>query len=176
MSKNSQNVRIGECEVFLNEVDLGHTNGGVEFTFEREFTDLTVDQYGTSPVDMALTGNNLLVMVYLAEPTNKNIGNAIPEGAYAENADSTNTKIGLGTESGYLLSADAGLLRLHPRRNSGTNRNEDIYIWKAVSSETVELPYKIDEQRVLKITFRALVDETQPAGTKLGRVGDPDIS
>lgn len=168
------NLRIGDCDVFLNEVSLGQTKGGVEFEFEREFEDLTVDKFGNMPLDMALRGQNLTIKINLAEITTYNLEKAIPEGRYAFTAG--DSKIGLGTQSGYLLYQDAALLRLHPRRNSPTNLNEDIYIWKAVSVDTVGMAYKIDEQRIIPITFRALVDENQADGEHLGRVGDATIS
>lgn len=171
---NIQNVRIGDCDVFLNEVHLGHTKGGVEFTFEREFEDLTVDQYGSMPLDMALTGQNLLIKAYLAEITNDVLNVAIPEGAYA--LGSEDDKLGLGRDAGYLLAQDAKPLRLHPRNKAADDYSEDIYIWKAVSVENVEMGFKIDEQRVIETTFRALVDESQPNGSRLGRIGAADIS
>lgn len=176
---NSANIRIGQRQIFIDygagEVDLGHTKGGVEFTFEREFEDLTVDQYGTSPLDMALQGNNLLAKVFLAEITRTNISRAITEGRFDEGG-AGDSKLGLGRDAGYLLSQDAGLLRLHPVSKSASDKSEDIYIWKAVSSEPVELPFKVDEQTILEVTFRALVDESQIDGYRLGRIGDPDIS
>lgn len=180
MAANAANVRIGEVEVYVDYLEgagerhLGHTLGGAEFTFEREFTDLTVDQYGNMPVDMALTGQNLMIKAFLAEPTNQNLGEAIPEGIYASSG--SDSKLSMGRDSGYMLSDDAVLLRLHPRKNTPSNHNEDIYIWKAVSVETVTLPFKVDEQRVLEITWRALVDETQVSGNRLGQVGDSAIS
>lgn len=171
---NVQNLRIGDCDVFLNEIHLGHTKGGVEFTFEREFEDLTVDKYGNMPVDMALTGNNLLIKAFLAEITNDVLNVAIPEGRYATGA--SDDKLGLGTDSGYLLGQDAKPLRLHPRNKAATDYSEDIYIWKAVSVENVEMEFKIDEQRVIETTFRALVDESQANGERLGRIGPAAIS
>lgn len=171
---NIQNVRIGDCDVFLNEVHLGHTKGGVEFTFEREFEDLTVDKYGNMPVDMALTGQNLMIKAFLAEITNDVMNTVIPEGKYALGA--TDDKLGLGRDAGYLLRQDAQPLRLHPRKNAATDYSEDVYIWKAVSVENVEMGYKIDEQRVIETTFRALVDETQPDGARLGQIGPSAIS
>lgn len=171
---NVQNVRIGDCDVFLDEVHLGHTKGGVEFTFEREFEDLTVDKYGNMPVDMALTGQNLLIKAYLAEITNDVLNVAIPEGGYATGA--SDDKLGLGRDSGYLLRDDAKALRLHPRNKAATDYSEDIYIFKAVSVENVEMAFKIDEQRVIETTFRALVDETQANGSRLGRIGPSAIS
>lgn len=169
-----QNVRIGDVDVFKNEVHLGHTKGGVEFTFEREFEDLTVDKYGSMPVEMALTGQNLLIKMYLAEITNDNLNVAIPEGKYELGA--VDDKLGLGTDAGYLLRQDAAPYRLHPRNRAATDFSEDIYIWLGVSVENVELGFKIDEQRVLETTIRAFVDETQPDGRRLGQVGPTAIS
>lgn len=171
---NIANVRIGDCDVFLNEIHLGHTKGGVEFTFEREFEDLTVDKYGNMPVDMALTGQNLLIKAFLAEVTNDNYNVAIPEGAYA--LGSEDDKLGLGRDAGYLLRQDAKPLRLHPRNRAANDLSEDIYIWLAASVENVEMGFKIDEQRVLETTFRAFVDESQPDGSRLGRIGAEAIS
>lgn len=171
---NIQNVRIGDCDVFLNEIHLGHTKGGVDFKFERSFEDLTVDKYGETPIDMALTGQNLTVEANLAEITNDVFNVAVPEGAYA--TGSVDDKLGLGTDSGYLLRQDAKPLRLHPRNKAATDYSEDIYVWLAVSSEPLELGFKIDEQRVVKVTFRALVDESQPNGSRLGRIGPAAIS
>lgn len=171
---NIANVRIGDCDVFLDEVHLGHTKGGVEFTFEREFEDLTVDKYGNMPLDMALTGQNLLIKAFLAEITNDVLNVAIPEGAYA--LGSEDDKLGLGRDSGYLLRNDAKPLRLHPRSRAADDHSEDVYIWQAVSVENVEMGYKVDEQRIIETTFRALVDETQPDGSRLGRIGAADIS
>lgn len=172
-------VRIGDVEVYLDLNDgageqfLGQTNGGCTLTFDREFTDLMVDKY-TSPVDMALTGNDLKITCNLAEPTTKNVHYAQMEGLYA--AAGTDAKTGFGKDAGLLLSTVAGILRLHPRKNTPSSRDEDIYIFKAVSTDTVELNYKKDEQRVLAVTFRALIDESQPNGQRLGRIGDNAIS
>jgi hypothetical protein len=110
----------------------------------------------------------------LAQPSNINLAYAIPEGLSAHAG--TDSKAGFGTKAGKLLSTLAGQLRLHPRANTPSNHNEDVYIWKAVSSEPVALAYKIDDQRAIEITFEGLVDTTQPDGQLLGRVGDADIS
>lgn len=172
--RDRTNLRIGEVEVYFNETYLGYTKGGVEFTFEREFEDLTVDEYGTTPLDMALTGHNLQIKAMLAEITTANLANAVPEGTYA--FAGSDSKLGLGNKAGHLMSGEEGLLRLHPRKNAGSNRNEDIYIWKAVSVESLEMAFKVDEQRVFEVTWRALVDDSMPDGAKLGSIGDVAIS
>lgn len=179
MAKNSQNVRIGQADLYIDfgagEVSLGHTFGGVDFEFDRNMTDLLVDDYGSSPVEIALTGNDLRIVARLAEPVLEILQYVIPEGAYVEGVGG-DAKMGLGQDSGYMLGQHAGELRIHPHHKADNERDEDIYIWKAVSVENITMPFRNDEQRVVEVTFRALVDETQPAGSRLGRIGDADIS
>lgn len=178
--RTRDNLRIGDCEIYYDLSDgngeqfLGYTMGGITFTFEREWMDLVADEYGNAPLDMALTGQDLKIKAVLAEITTENVSRAIPEGSYAENG--SDSKLGGGRKSGLLASSVEATLRLHPRRYEPDERNEDIYVWKAVSYDNVELNYKADEQRVLEVTFRALVDESQPDGQKLFRIGDADIS
>lgn len=175
MAKEAANLKIGDCDVYYGEILLGYTKGGVDFRLERDLTELTVDEYGTAALELALSGDNLMIVVRLAEITTKNLSIAMPEGLYAQGTNN-DAKIGIGRSTGYLLAQTALQLRLHPRNKGFNERNDDIYIWKAVSSEPVEMDYRVDEQRVLEITFRALVDESQPDGQKLGRIGDATIS
>lgn len=169
---NPNNLRIGEVEVWLGGQLVGYTKGGVEFKVERELEELTTDQHGVAPVDIATKGNKLFVKCMLAEPTTQNIGRAIPEGDL--DTGTVDDKLGIGTDAGYLLSTDAQLLRLHPRSKGATDYSEDVYLWRAVSVEAVELAFKIDEQRILEVTFQALVDVTKPDMYRLGQVG-PDL-
>jgi hypothetical protein len=163
---------IGEREVYINGVKIGYTKGGVEFTIDRKFYDITVDQYGEMPLDMALQGHDLMVKFAMAEINTLNLNKVFPEGQY--NSAGVDDKVGIGSDASYLLSQDALQLRLHPRQRSFGDLTEDIYIWKAVSSEALKLPFKIDEQLVVEVTMRALVDENRPANTRLGQIG-PDL-
>lgn len=168
------NVRIGACSVTHGGVSLGHTKDGAEFSFKRDFTDLMVDQYGETPVDMALKGQDLKVKVYLAEPNTANLHVAMPEQGDA--SGSAGERVGLGVDAGVTLRQFAKELVLHPLKNADSNDSEDVHIYLAVSVETVALNYKVDEQRVIEVTFRALVDETYGNGRRLGHVGPADIS
>lgn len=168
-------VRIGACQITYKGVNIGHTLDGVELTFEREFEDLTVDKYGSTPVDKALTGNKLMAKFKLAQPDFFSMDIANPEG---EGADGTiGDRIGLGTDAGYLLRQNAGLLVLRPLKNvSPVDDSEDIHIYKAVSAENIELSYKVDEQRVIEVTMQGLVDEAFGVGRRLGHIGPAIIS
>ena len=85
-------------------------------------------------------------------------------------------KLGFGSQAGFLLSQRAVELRLHPRNRADSDRTQDIFIWKAVSVENVEIPFKVDEQTVIEVTFQALVDEARGDGSHLGRIGPDAIS
>lgn len=168
------NVRIGHATLTFGGVSLGHTMDGVEIEFAREFEDLSVDQYGNTPIDMALTGQDVTIKVKLAEPNVSSLNVAIPEGGHASGG--SGERLGIGTDAGYLLRTDSKQLVIHPAKNAASDDSEDITIYKAVSSEAVPTNFKIDEQRVFEVTFRALLDETYASGRRLGHVGPANVS
>lgn len=160
-------VAIGACQVTYGDTDLGHTLDGVELSIEREFQDLTVDQYGSTPVNKALTGQKVMAKFKLAEVTIANLAKALPEGTLTGSTRDT-----FGTDAGYLLGQNAALLRLRPLKNvAGNSAADDVLIYKAVSTETLQLNYKVDEQRVIEITMEGLVDTSQSSGRLLGEFG-----
>lgn len=173
MARNIDNVEIGDVQIFADGTDIGHTLGGATFTFEKEFAELKVDQY-SSPVDYALTAEKMMIKVTLAEPTTLNLSRAIPQGDY--DSGSTDDKLTLGTDTGYLLSNDEVELVLHPRALAANDYSKDITIWRAIVKENVELAYTVEDQRVLEITFEALPDESQENTARLGRIGPNLIS
>lgn len=166
-------VRIGAAKLTFGGVSLGHTLDEITVEFGREFQDLNVSQYGTTPIDKALTGQSLTIKVKLAEPNVSQLNVALPEGSHAS---ATNERLGIGTDAGYLLRADAKQLVLHPYRLADSDDTENITIYKAVSSDPVATGYSVDGQRVYEVTFTALVDETYGSGRRLGHVGPANIS
>jgi hypothetical protein len=65
---------------------------------------------------------------------------------------------------------------LHPVNKAANDDSEDIVIYKAVSSEPIELPFKVDGQRTFSVTFTALVDEGYTSTRRLGHIGSTNIS
>lgn len=164
----------GPCRITYKGVDLGHTTGGVLLTVERDFEDVKVDRYGETPIDKVLTGNRVMVNFTLAQPSHRSLDVAIPE---TSSIDGTaGDRIDLGTQAGASLRAEAGLLVIHPLKNDNADLSDDVNIYKAVSAENVELPMRIDEQKVVEITMHALVDETYGTGRRLGHVGPAIVS
>jgi len=174
MTGNIANVKIGVCQVVFNGVDLGHTKDGVSFSYEPDIADVTVDQYGSSPINKVLIGENLQMKLSLAEQTLANMKVALPGASHETGAEGSRLEI--GRNCGYELDNEAHLLRLHPIANEASDLSEDVVIYKAVAVEAVETNYKVDEQRVLEVTFQALIDETKSEGNRLGHIGVDSIS
>lgn len=161
------NVMVGVCSVLFNNVDLGHTKGGVELSYEPIYHDVTVDKFGETVVEQYLMGEKMTVKVPLAEFTIANLKVAMPNGTFAGAA---NRRILLGKSAGSKTSALAAQLVLHPI-NQGTRVN-DIVLHKAVVTSTIELAMKVDEEKIIEVEFQALLDESKTDGNYLGLIGD----
>lgn len=171
---NIQNVTIGAATITWGGNTLGHTLGGAKLTFDRKFTELEVDKYGKTPVEMALNGQDLQIEVTLAEPIVDYIASSIPEGTLLTGG--VGKKMGLGVDAGATLRQYAKQLILHPVALPNTNVSQDVVIYQAVSVDKLEMDYVVDKQRVYKVMFRALVDENRGNGFRLGQIGQDPIS
>lgn len=171
---NIQNVRIGPCSITWKTQDLGHTQGGVKLTYERKMTDLTVDKYGDSPVDKALTGVNLKAVFKMAEPVVALLQRVNPEGLNTSGVNGQ--QLGLGADAGYSARGDAGLLVLHPLNKTAGDLSEDINIYLAVPTQNTELNYEVDNQRLVEIEMTALITEIYQNGRRLGHIGPSAVS
>lgn len=160
-------VKVGVCSVSFNGYDLGHTLGGVEVSYAPEHKDISVDAYGKTVVNKVLIGEKMTAKVPLAEFTIANLKVAIPEATFA---GAGNARITVGTKAGKLATASSAQLVLHPI-SEGT-RAYDVVIYKAYVASTVTLAHMIDKEKVIEVTFEALLDETKSEGNYLGLIGD----
>jgi|GEM_PF-2522556 len=165
----------GPCKITHKGIVVGHILDGVELSAEREFTEINVDRYGKTPVDLILTGNNLTVKFKMAQTEWDQWNIAIPETSSFDGAG-TADRADFGADAGYSLRADAGELVIHPERNVATDLTDDVTIYLAVSSESITVPMKIDEQRLIEVTMKALVSEAYGTGRRLGHYGPAAVS
>lgn len=161
------NVKVGVCSVVYNSIDLGHTQGGVEVSYEPTHNDVTVDKYGETVVEKYLIGEKFTAKVPLAEYTIANLRAAMPQATFAGAA---NTRILLGHSAGVAAKAIAYPLVLHPI-NEGT-RKFDIVMYKAYVASAITLNHKVDEEKIIEVVFEALLDESKSDGNYLGMIGD----
>ena len=169
------NVQLGVQNITYGTEDLGHTNGGCEFGYEPEYTDVVVDLYGNTPVDKALTGEVVRVTVPLAEVTLEKLKMAIPTGTLEEEVEGSVTRLTIGSIAGKKLSEGARELVLHPSWLPIEDKSFDIKLHKAVITSEITLPYRKDEQTVYEVEFTALIDETKTDGNFLAEIGTPAV-
>jgi hypothetical protein len=78
MASSSRNVKLGVCKLYLDGVDLGLTQGGVEVQVSTETHKVEVDQYGKSSINELVMGRTLVVKAPLAETTLNNMVATMP--------------------------------------------------------------------------------------------------
>lgn len=171
---NISNVTVGACSITVNGVTIGHTMGGSKLMVDRKFVELEVDEYGKTPVELALTGQDLKLETTLAEPTVNNLAAVLPEQTKVNG--SLGQKIGIGVDAGATLRQYAVPVQLHPLSRPSTDLTADVLIYLAVNDQPVDLNYEVDKQRIFKVTFRGLVDESRGNGYRLGQIGVEAIS
>jgi len=159
--------------VTFGGVSLGYTVDGAEVEIERELTEVNADQLGKMPIDYVVTGQKATVKLKLAEITPGTMNVVMPENDYDIGTSDDHTHF--GTRAGYSLRDDAEELVIAPQ-GGNTDGNLTITLFKAVSTDNAKIAYKIDEQSVFEVTFTALVDDSQPDGRLLGRMGPATIS
>lgn len=78
MASSSRNVKLGVCQLILDGVDLGLTQGGVEVQVATETHRVEVDQFGKSAINELVMGRTLTVVAPLAETTLRNMVATMP--------------------------------------------------------------------------------------------------
>lgn len=176
-------VKIGVCDVYwtphgknpqTDEIFLGLTKGGVELRYEPTFYDITVDQYGETPIDSVLIGESVIATIPLAETDIEKLKLFSPTGTVVENTTSGKSKLTFGQKPGLRLSDTAGRLRLHPI--AFDDQSEDVIIYKAVCKAPLQLNYRVNEERIYSIEFHGMIDKNREDGDMLWQIGDPTTS
>ncbi|WP_062120536.1 hypothetical protein [Aureimonas sp. AU40] len=159
MASDTQNVKLGVCRLFFDDKDLGFTKGGVEAAVETSTQEITVDQLGNSPIGERITGRTCTVTAPLAETTLENLV-AIMPGAQlvTDSQDPTKKKVVVPAGVGIDLLEIAKKLRLHPKENADDDTSEDFIVPRAATAGAATFAYKLDEQRVFNVVFKAYPD------------------
>lgn len=117
MASNTENVKLGVCQVFFDGVDLGYTKGGVEVEVTSETKKVEVDQFGKTPINEIIMSRAVTAKVPLAETTLENIVRIMP-GARLE-------AVGGAKASGTIT------LGSNPSANDTVVINGETYTFKA---------------------------------------------
>lgn len=151
-----QNFKIGAGSLAIDGQDVGlTTEEGIVVNYEPDIHLHKSGKYGNTPVKASIIGRNLTLEVVMAEHTFNNI-----ENAYAGSLQEDGL-IKLGGLAG--VAVDGKALVLTPF--DGTPA---WYFRNAVPTSAVEAAYKVNDERVIKVTFTALVDTDAEDAQNLG--------
>lgn len=164
----------GPCRLTYKGIDIGHTLDGVELSVDRKTAGVFVDRYGESPVDYVITGTTAKAKFKLAQWQDRSWDIALPEGQNTDVAVLDQT--GFGTDAGYSLRGDAGILTIHPLKYATGDQSHDVTLYLAVNTNSLVLPYKVKDQLVLEVEMEALVSEQYGTGRRLGHIGNAATS
>lgn len=113
MTSSTKNVKIGVCRASYKGVDLGFTKGGVEVSVSSDTHEVTVDQYGSTPISERITGRKITVTCPLAETTLENMVAVMPGAVLSTNgafATSVATFPSANLEAGDTISVNGRVI------------------------------------------------------------------
>lgn len=159
---NTTNFHIGAGAISINGSDVGATTpNGVVVNYEPEVHLHKSGKYGNTPVKASLIGKLLTLEMELAESTLLNMTRVFA-GVTADGTP-TPTKVKFGGIAGVEIDGKTVVLTPYDGTPSWTFRN-------AIPSSPVAMNYTVEDERVYKVTFTALIDSTVPEDENLAFV------
>ncbi|MGM0807517.1 MAG: hypothetical protein ACQET8_22690 [Bacillota bacterium] len=156
MAQQTFNVPIGAAKVEYGDttpVVFDITKGGINFTVNTSKQDVTVDQFGDTPVKSILKGRTCQVTVPFALHDLVKLSKVTPNSLLLEDGtDPTKKKLEVYAQSGYDLLGDAKKLVIKPIA-PGTTPNDYITIPIAGAMADPNFAYDADNERIVNITF-----------------------
>lgn len=175
MASNTNNVKLGVCKVFLDGVDLGYTQGGVEFSSTTQTHKVEVDQFGKTTIKETIIGRSCMVKLPLAETTLTNLASLFPVNPNnvafgAGLVGTTKQRVGVDTGVGVDLLATAKVLTIHPFALLDSDFSDEIVIPLANTPGALTFAYKLEQERIFNVDFNGYPD---PVSGMLFFAGNP---
>lgn len=139
---------LGPCQILIDEVDMGKTEGGVTVAIGETTVVLNTDQDGETPVDEVVTGTTITVTGNLAEITLANLATVLKT---TVTADGAKQKVEIIPNVGTSLLTNAVDMVIKPYVEGAvsTDANDWISLRKAGLKATTSLSYNRADQRVI---------------------------
>jgi len=165
MAGSSATINGGDFQlcpmiVTYKGLDLGGTKGGVSFSAKNKTADLVCDQFGSTPIDSVVSGQEYMVKFDLCEIANKDLWKVAFPHAKLIDGGMSGKNVYFDAQVGQHLLPLAGLLNLHPQALDITDLSQDYTVWKAVATSASEVKYGPEEQSVLTVEMRVYPDRS----------------
>lgn len=172
MSGNTENIRLGTCNVYIDGTAMGLTIGGVEVELTTEKQDSKVDQFGDTIVKSKIRGRTIMARFQLAESTVDNMVAVMP-GSELKSTGGKRAIIKTGVGIDLLALAKPLLLRPIELDDATTpDKSEDFLIPLAATAGAFTFAYSNDTERVLNAEFNGF----PTSEGVICEYGDPDAT
>lgn len=154
----------GAAILQINNVDIGHSIGGISFKYTKGTRNRVVDRYGNSPVDVINVGDEASVTAPLAEWSEAVLAEVFQQG---EDGTSDPTPfMGLGRRAGTYY--DKKPLKIVPI--AVPDNTKYVELFACCPTGEIELVHNNEDDRVFNTEFIACIDESQDDGSLIGKV------
>ncbi len=154
-------IPLGPCSIIFGDVNLGHTQGGTDIRIDSRWKQILADDYGNTPIDDFERGAVIEVDVTLAQYDIEQLEISIPN--YVRQVGD---RVNFGDKTGDSIIKSE--LVIIPEEASELQ----FTIYKAAVINQVLIYFDQEGEKVLRVTFRAYIDETRVIGDRLFRIGD----
>lgn len=155
--KSTSQVIATTCEVLLNGVTLGHTQGPITITINRNAFDVLVNDFGPNvPVKKTSLGTGATVEVPLAQYDVSVLLECIPEAVSV----SGGAALYVGDTTGSNFLALAKTLTIAPKDGS-----PQFFAKAAASTGELSIPFQLDAQTIISVTFDCFADPNAPTAS-----------
>ena len=165
MAFTASNVIGGPAKCLLATAEIGHTQGGINATVTPEQRAVTVDEFGTAPVNMRHTGGSAQAVARFAEYTAVTLAEVLAAGN--DQTAAVGAKyMGFGRTAGFIHVAQG--LTVVPFLTADAAKKFELF--RATATSPIELAYNNDNDVIFEVTFTGLVDESQDNGEVMGKI------
>lgn len=153
---SSINVPIGAAIVEYGEgedmVIFDITKGGISFGVSTSVQEVTVDQFGETPVKSIMKGRKAETTVPFALHDLKRLGAVMPNSKYVE--EGTKKALFVSANAGFDMLSTAKKMVIKPTDPNAT-ANDWITVPNAAASADPDYTFDPDNERIANITFNA---------------------
>jgi len=160
------NLTHGPAQVLFDDVEAGHTQGGVEITVTPNNRARNVDQFGDGEVAYIHTGDEVRINCPLAEWNIASMSRIYAAGLLTGISGSTSGYVGIGRSAGFIYqTAD---MKVIPRLSSQAAQRAQFY--RTCPIGEFSLMHNADDDRIFEVEYAALVDESKTDGELIGKI------
>ena len=165
MPSSTNNVKLGVCKIYFDGVDLGYTQGGVEFMSATETHRVEIDQFGKTAIKETIIGRSCGVKVPLAETTLTNLAALFPVNPNSIQfggglVGTSKQRVGVDAGVGLDLLATAKVMIIHPFALLDSDFSDEIIIPLANTPGALTFAYKLEEERIFNVDYTGYPDPT----------------